>query len=168
MSQLSRRSFLKLASGLVVAAVAAPAYIAADRLDFGVPKAIATAPTLREIRESVMRLWGDGIHDDTAALQALIDAGGFVQLPPGRFRTTGPLVLGGDRQWGGVSGSGHGATKIVFEGDSAFRLTPDAQNWRIDNFWLEHGDPTRTAKIMINLPPDWRERTDCGPMPELR
>ena len=41
---------------------------------------------------------GDGVHDDTAAIQAAIDAasaglGGVVYLPPGGYRTSAPLTL---------------------------------------------------------------------------
>ena len=34
---------------------------------------------------------GDGIADDTAAIQAALDAGGLVHLPAGRYRLTAPL-----------------------------------------------------------------------------
>jgi hypothetical protein len=40
MAKLGRRSFLRLGAGAAVAVVAAPLYIPADRLAFGVPKAI--------------------------------------------------------------------------------------------------------------------------------
>lgn len=40
---MNRRGFLKLAGGLV-AAVAAPVFIPADRLEFGVPRTIALPP----------------------------------------------------------------------------------------------------------------------------
>lgn len=39
---------------------------------------------------------GDGTHDDTSAIQAAIDAapsGGIIELPPGRFKITAPLVI---------------------------------------------------------------------------
>lgn len=36
--KIGRRGFLKLASGLAIASIAAPAFIPADRLDFGVPR----------------------------------------------------------------------------------------------------------------------------------
>ena len=35
---------------------------------------------------SAQTLVGDGQADDTAALQKLVDAGGSVQLPKGRYR----------------------------------------------------------------------------------
>lgn len=34
--------------------------------------ALATAPTLVAAQPATMVLWGDGLHDDTAALQALL------------------------------------------------------------------------------------------------
>jgi hypothetical protein len=37
------------------------------------------------------KLWGDGIHDDTAALQAIIDAG--LPFPPGTYLTSNELVV---------------------------------------------------------------------------
>lgn len=39
-------------------------------------------------------LWGDGIHDDTAAIQRMINLakpGAVVQIPAGNFRLTGPM-----------------------------------------------------------------------------
>ena len=35
---------------------------------------------------------GDGIADDTAAIQAALNAGGTVYFPPGRYKVTAPLV----------------------------------------------------------------------------
>ena len=45
-----------------------------------------------------MPLVGDGVADDTAAIQALIDAsgGGWVELPAGTFRTTADLTRRAD------------------------------------------------------------------------
>jgi hypothetical protein len=56
--ELSRRGFL----GAMLAAAAAPAFVKASSLmPIYVPK------------QEVLTLWGDGVHDDSAALQALID-----------------------------------------------------------------------------------------------
>lgn len=56
-----------------------------------------------------MKLWGDGVHDDTVALQALWNQRRFPP-PPATYLVTGPLwidnvILGshprkGDRGWG--------------------------------------------------------------------
>jgi hypothetical protein len=39
------------------------------------------------------RLYGDGIHDDTAALQAILDSGPGAVLPSGRYLLSKPLVV---------------------------------------------------------------------------
>lgn len=63
---------------------------------------------------------GDGVTDDTAATQDAIDAardqtdyaGGIVQLPPGRFMTSAPLVIPDDEPIY-IIGAGNGASQIV-------------------------------------------------------
>jgi hypothetical protein len=53
---VNRRSFLKLGAGAAIAPVAAPLFIPAERLEFGVPRPIATASaghTLREYRDAI-------------------------------------------------------------------------------------------------------------------
>lgn len=42
------------------------------------------------------RLIGDGIADDTAAIQALLDKKGLVELPAGCYRITRPLIIHDD------------------------------------------------------------------------
>ena len=42
---------------------------------------------------SAQTLVGDGQADDTAALQKLVDAGGSVQLPKGRYRLTKTVTV---------------------------------------------------------------------------
>lgn len=61
---------------------------------------------------------GDGVADDTAAIQAALDRGGdgkAIYLPPGTYRLTQTLVLKGPIH--GVLIVGHGrATKLVWDG----------------------------------------------------
>lgn len=75
---------------------------------------------------------GNGIADDTAALQAAIDslgsAGGTVYLPPGSYLLNGanPLNLTAPVN---LQGAGHGSTKIIigssFTGSSAITISSD-------------------------------------------
>ncbi len=68
---MTRRGFLKA----MLVAAAAPAIVRAESLmPIYVPKIIVPGDTI---------LWGDGVHDDTMALQALID-GKKVWTPDGR------------------------------------------------------------------------------------
>lgn len=40
---------------------------------------------------------GDGITDDTAAIQAAVNAGRFIYFPPGEYKVTSPITVGFDR-----------------------------------------------------------------------
>lgn len=73
---LHRRSLLTAA----LAALAAPAIVRADSLMRLPPRRLPV-------------LWGDGLHDDTAALQLLIDnaRGQYVEFPPGTYAISSPL-----------------------------------------------------------------------------
>ncbi|HEX4611616.1 MAG TPA: right-handed parallel beta-helix repeat-containing protein [Urbifossiella sp.] len=66
---------------------------------------------------------GDGAADDTAALQAAVDAGaGVVQLPPGTYRITRPVVVALDTV-GFTSVAGGGVARVVMAGAGpAFRF----------------------------------------------
>ena len=55
------------------------------------PAAVGSA-VLMPVRQ-VLRLWGDGIHDDTEALQARLSQGGTFVLPRGTYRITNTLEL---------------------------------------------------------------------------
>ncbi len=46
----------------------------------------------------VPRLWGDGIHDDAPAIQAMIDAGGS-DLPPGTYAVGSTIVVGRNQRF---------------------------------------------------------------------
>lgn len=65
---MQRRGFIAAAVAAMVAPIA--------------PEAHAHMP------DGLVRLWGDGVHDDTAALQALITQGLPVFLRPGVYRLT--------------------------------------------------------------------------------
>ncbi|QDT15672.1 right-handed parallel beta-helix repeat-containing protein [Alienimonas californiensis] len=77
-------------------------------LPLGLSAAPAPAPVAAEIV-------GDGVADDTAALQALIDAGGAVTLPAGPLRITAPLVVDLTKS-GRTSVSGAGVARLVMAG----------------------------------------------------
>jgi hypothetical protein len=60
---------------------------------FGALAALAVAPTA-PLARPIPRLYGDGIHDDTAALQRLLDEPvDYVFLPEGNYRITSSLVF---------------------------------------------------------------------------
>ena len=66
---------------------------------------------------------GDGVADDTAAVQKAldgVDSGSSVYLPPGTYRITDTLTLRGPRRGGVVTGVlivGHGRdTRLVWNG----------------------------------------------------
>lgn len=116
MIDLSRRGFLR---GL--AALAATSSI--------VPPAVALRPP-----PDPLKIWGDGIHDDTAALQALIDrqaaAGSNVfRFPAGTFRVTASIQLpqrpGVSTIVQGVAGPDGPLTKFRYD-----------RPWRSDDFYL--------------------------------
>ena len=94
--ELSRRGFL----GAMLAVAAAPAIVKASSLmPIYVPK------------PAILTLWGDGVHDDTLALQALIDGkdvvrhdgatfmrhpDGSIYLASGTFAISSAIVFSGN------------------------------------------------------------------------
>ena len=76
-------------------------------------------PAISSDLEANILTWGvvrDGKHDDTAALQAMIDSGiGNIYLPRGTYRITRPLVIDLEKV-GCTSISGDGTPKIVMDG----------------------------------------------------
>ena len=58
---------------------------------------------------------GDGKTDDTAALQAMVEAGGAVRFGRGTYRLTKPIVIDLDKT-GFLSLSGDGVARFVMEG----------------------------------------------------
>lgn len=91
--ELSRRGFL----GAMLAAAAAPAFVKSDSL----MRIVVPRPVL-------LTLWGDGVHDDAQAIQALIDGrsvmfggrefgprpDGSIYFPSGTFAMGAAAVIG--------------------------------------------------------------------------
>jgi hypothetical protein len=160
---MNRRGFLK-AFG-----IAAPAIILTPGLLMPVRKILsaeltfvqsgtgATAATV----QAMLKLWGDGIHDDTAALQALVDGrevmfngapydgrtGLGVRLPAAHYKVTSPVRydIAGRHLDGNHS-------RITVEGDCpALYVTNDKSKspGALSNFYVESGNPTL---LVVN---DW-------------
>lgn len=98
---MNRRGFI----GSILAAAAAPAIISGGVL-----------MPIKVLRNSPLVLWGDGIHDDTAALQGVMDGKTVYQLDPmsgvlvkvanksitnGQFRVSSTIVMGEGASIGG-------------------------------------------------------------------
>lgn len=72
----------------------------------GFAPAVVGSGILMPVQRRVI-LWGDGIHDDTEALQQLLAKGGTIHLPAGTFRTTRTLLL--PENWTEVIGAEAGS-----------------------------------------------------------
>lgn len=88
MTQVSRRQFLALGAGLSAAAL----------LRIPAPGAYSADLPAWDVRKTPFNAIGDGVHDDTAALQKAIDGaaargGGTVVVPPGRYLISQPLRI---------------------------------------------------------------------------
>lgn len=106
---MNRRIFLKGIAGILAAGVA-PAAIGSNIL---MPVRSLVLPA------AMLTLYGDDLHDDTTALQALIDGASViygkeiiggqplrVELPYAKYRVTAPLILRDE----GLSLNGFGST----------------------------------------------------------
>jgi len=68
---------------------------------------------------------GDGVADDTAAIQAALDSGGTLYIPSGTYRITAPVLFRVAQTRKGVFGE-YGKTTILIDGNiNAF--TPESQ-----------------------------------------
>jgi hypothetical protein len=119
---LHRRSLLTAA----LAALAAPAIVRAESLMRLPPR-----------RLLVPVLWGDGLHDDTAALQLLIDnaRGQDIEFPPGTYKISSPLRfdhshVNGNRALVRPRPDFAGHALLEFRGDTVRRLL--VENFNLD------------------------------------
>lgn len=67
-----------------------------------------------------MKLYGDGIHDDTDAIQAMLDMCGTVRIPDGRYLITKPLII-------------HSNTHLILSSLATLRLADRANCSILDN-----------------------------------
>jgi polygalacturonase len=67
-----------------------------------------------------MELYGDGIHDDTATIQAMLDKCGTVRIPDGRYLITKPLII-------------HSNTHLILSSLATLRLADRANCSILDN-----------------------------------
>ncbi len=82
-----------------------------DAQEAAPPKTPMTLQTVRDFGAV-----GDGVSDDTAAIQRAIDAGlGLLQLPHGLYRITKPITIELDRV-GYTAITGGGAAQIIMDG----------------------------------------------------
>lgn len=137
---ITRRSFFRLIAGAAIAPVASKASM---------------------VLPDVPILYGDGIHDDTVALQALIDGktveffnpemaknagwfgnpfsgnGALLRFPAGKFRVNKPLILsrrGSNKAWNNVMIDGAGSTVMLDKGTYAAIQVESARNTSINSF----------------------------------
>ena len=81
------------------------------RMFMGVSAAAVMGPTVQAANAA-----GDGVTDDTAALQAAADAGGLVELQPGTYRISKPLLFDMTRSgYSGIRGP-QGAARLIMAG----------------------------------------------------
>lgn len=80
------------------------------------------------------KLYGDGVHDDTAALQALLDKAGEVRIPDGRYLVSRPLII-------------HDNTHLIAARNAVFRLADHANCSILDNDGLYERKTNRNITI---------------------
>lgn len=128
---MNRRSFL----GAMFAACAAPAIVRADSLMRIVPMHTLIDVTEADIERIMHTLWGDGIHDDTLALQAALDGksvvynsncnvemkNGVLYLAGGTYLTSKPFDM--SRSLRGISSANPFTARPILRAQS---IPPDA------------------------------------------
>jgi polygalacturonase len=67
-----------------------------------------------------IKLYADGIHDDTASIQAMLDQCGTVRIPDGRYLITKPLII-------------HSNTHLILSSSATLRLADGANCSLLDN-----------------------------------
>jgi hypothetical protein len=95
---------------------------------------------------------GDGIHDDTAAIQAALDQGGDVYIPLGTYNISTPLSVRAGTVFHGVSSAN---TNLVYSGtDSALVIAESAQNVMLQNLSVTYPNNAGTSGGAIEVSND--------------
>lgn len=81
-----------------------------------------------------IKLHGDGLHDDTAAMQKLLDKSGEVRIPEGKYIISHPLVI-------------HDDTHLILSKNTILRLADHANCSLIDNDGLYERRTNRNITI---------------------
>jgi len=81
-----------------------------------------------------MKLYGDGIHDDTDAIQAMLNKCGTVYIPDGRYLITKPLII-------------HSNTHLIVASTATLRLADGANCSILDNDGLYSDEPNTNIII---------------------
>jgi hypothetical protein len=90
---------------------------------------------------------GDGVADDTKAIQAALDTGADVIFPSANYVITAPLSVGSQRLFGGVVSKtiNRAQTIIDIAGNHAcFINKPGEISFEIDGFYINHGTTVPT------------------------
>lgn len=100
------------------------------------PSIVSAASIMRVAPYSI--IWGDGIHDDTAAIQRLIDRGDFFgqDYGAGRFRISRGLHV----PCGRIIMDGHFIGTLL-PGEAVINLLPDAQDVILKDIWFDMSLP---------------------------
>jgi len=100
---------------------------------------------------------GNGIADDTAALQAVLNLGGHIVMPDGLYKTTAPLLFKSNTRFVGEA-RGAGARIIPTYSGAGYPLTidePSAGAWiydlEIEKIHVDASFWTGTATHVVNI-----------------
>lgn len=117
---------------------------------YSVSRSNASDEGFYNVKDSPFNAYGDGIHDDTkalnAALSAVANSGGTVFLPPGQYLTSATLVLSGT----GVTLYGASNTKTTIIGNGTDIVEASCQQCKISDVSISSLSPTCGAAVAAN------------------
>ena len=97
------------------------------------------------------KLFADGIHDDTAALQALLDQGGEVYFPSGKYLVSRPLIIRANTHLRAARGAhlrlADGANCSLLDNEGLYTRTPDVNITVEGGIW--DGNHANQSRVMI-------------------
>lgn len=113
---------------------------------------------------------GDGVTDDTAAIQAAIDTGKDVIFTEASYRITSPLQVGSQRLTGGVGSkwTNRPQSRIIVQGNhAAFINKSGFPSFQIDGFYIYFGGTTPTDSATQGNKIGFYFTTTGGGWPEI-